>query len=590
MFINDLSISLMVIAGLRFIGFLIFLNLFLQQRHRKYLVLSLGWLIYMLGPIPNIINPEPAGNILHPLFGYSASVGTLFLLISVYLYFREINNILLNVVLIVPAAAIGLLIGFFNPVAGLIATVSQGIFLLVVLYLVIRHGTQFRGEKSGMSFFWLCSTLTFGLIHAFGFTLFFPGLPLSVRFVATFLINISLLEYFIYMDWEQSVKKLRESDERYRFIFNTAPVALIEEDTGRMCRMISTLKSRGIENAESYFLENREELAKLRAELKILEANNRALMLFGAETRAQLENGLDKIFVGDLSFPFVKSLDEGVSSPNRYSTHETVIRTLDDQRRDVIVSCYFPGDNNLNKKSIVSMVDITEKNEIRREIEKSLREKELLLQEVHHRVNNNLAIISSILGLQSRNVEDEKTRDLIQSMENRISTMALVHEQLYRSSDVKNINIASYLRELTEGLQVNLFNVGHSVNIMLDIEPVRCGIDGLIPLGLLVNEIVINAFRHAFRNTNSPCIFINMHRDSENYYLLSIRDNGKGIDRNEFEKLTDSTGFTIIDALVHQLGAEMSIETDGGTDFRIILPAERIGTGQDDEEVYRMKA
>jgi len=573
--INDLTISLLVLVGIRFIASLMFIMLFFHHLKIKYLILAVGWLIYMAGPIPDLISSGAVTQNLHPFFGFSAAAGTFFLMISLILYFRDIRPAILIPFIVSVITVMSIVILLFPEVSGTMATLTQGLLLICILILVFMKQTIVKKSKSTQSFFWLCSTLILGLFHAFGFTLIFGTVPLSVRFVMTFMINVSFLELFIYLDWEQSFDMVAESDARYRFLFNTAPVALFEEDCEEVKTILARLKGGRELNTEEFFSRNRDELKKIQFKLNILEVNNQTLSLFEADSREALQNNIDKLFVDDTYNILIKTL-HGMLNRAGYSSYETVIRTLKGNTKDVIMSCYYPERVNLDNKTVISMVDITEKNEVQKALEISLREKEVLLQEVHHRVNNNLAIISSILGLQSRAVEDPEMRGLIQSIENRISTMALVHEQLYTCRDLEDIDAGDYIRQLTDGLSINMYNDNKPVHIILELLPVKFSLNILIPLGMYINEIVSNSFKHAFVDTEKPEVRIRLFHENKDNYTLSISDNGVGLsDRLEFYK-AESTGFIIIDALAHQIEAELLINNENGTEFQLLLPDSKV--------------
>lgn len=573
MVINDLTISLMVLIGIRFIAFLIFILLFFRNFKTRYIVLALGWLIYMIGPIPDLFSNAAETLVLHPLFGFTATVGTFFLMVAVILCFRDVSIKIVISVISILVAGLGAIAIINHEFIGMMTVFAQGVLLICVFVLVIVNSKYLKNSKSNVSFFWLCATLILGLFHAFGFGLIFNDTHISIRFVITCLINVSLLEYFIYLDWEQSFKKLEESDARYRFLFNTAPVALIEEDSTGVMNYLKNIDVKNESDMDEYLKENPEEAKYIPPSMNIKEVNNQTLTLFQADSRKEMLENIDNLFIQETFHTLGESISSMVNG-NDYNSFETAVRTIKGEKRDVLVSCYYPESKNLNKKTIISMTDVTEKNEAQKAIEASLKEKEVLLQEVHHRVKNNLAIISSILGMQLLNTENADMKELISSITNRINTMAIVHDELYTNSSLDDIDIPDYIRQLTDGIQIGLFNGSKPIRMILDIAPVRFSINLLIPLGMLINEIVTNSIKHAFSNTEEPQIDVKLFSDDENSYILSIRDNGSGISKDDFYKRSDTTGFTIIDALVNQINAELSINKNNGTEFRLYLAKE----------------
>ncbi len=198
----------------------------------------------------------------------------------------------------------------------------------------------------------------------------------------------------------------------------------------------------------------------------------------------------------------------------------------------------------------------------------SLKEKEQLLKEIHHRVKNNLQIVSSLLSLQSETIKDEIFLNLISASRNRINSMALVHEMLYSAKDLKKIEAGVYIERLSQNIINTLskpdskiiftFNINN--NYFLDI-------DRIIPLGLILNEIITNSIKYAFKK-NEGEISIKMS-EFENKHVLEIRDNGIGFPKN-FNIETDSNlGLQLIKMLTEQMGAELKMDLAGGAAYKI---------------------
>ncbi len=211
--------------------------------------------------------------------------------------------------------------------------------------------------------------------------------------------------------------------------------------------------------------------------------------------------------------------------------------------------------------------DVTRRIKNEQMLEKSLEEKKVLLREVHHRVKNNMAIIIAFLSLQSMSIEDEKTKELLQTAENRIRTMALVHEFLYQDEHLKDVSLRDYVETLTADL-VQLF--GSTVKVSSEIIDISLEMDHLIPFGLLVNEIITNALKYAFRDshTGNPEITIRMSVDEMGVLHFSIRDNGAGMPDEEQYVNKHSIGLTLIDTLIQQINGEISVLVEEGTEYR----------------------
>ncbi len=212
--------------------------------------------------------------------------------------------------------------------------------------------------------------------------------------------------------------------------------------------------------------------------------------------------------------------------------------------------------------------DNTERKEIDRKIRDSLKEKEVLLQEVHHRVKNNLQVISSILNLQSSYVTDQGTLEILQESQNRIKSMSFIHETLYRTTDFSSINFSEYIRTLSYNLIQSYRLSNCQVEFLPDIDFVEMSIDQAIPCGLIVNELVSNALKYAYKDRDNGKLSIALKED-QGKISLRIADDGVGLPKNfKFEK-NDSLGIQLVYSLTEQLDGTIQVESDNGTTFLI---------------------
>ncbi len=213
--------------------------------------------------------------------------------------------------------------------------------------------------------------------------------------------------------------------------------------------------------------------------------------------------------------------------------------------------------------------DITELKRNEEQIKASLKEKDALLKEIHHRVKNNLQIISSILSLQEARVSDPASREVLADSRNRIKSMALIHERLYGSGNLSSIDFAEYLNSLMNHLSYSYGANGGRISARTDIEDLSLNIDIAIPLGLIVNELVTNSYKHAFPGEAAGEIFVELHKVSEKGYLLVVGDNGAGMPHDFDLDRTPSLGLQLVHALVQQTNSQVTIEREKGTVFRI---------------------
>src|SRR5258708_9324348 len=201
-------------------------------------------------------------------------------------------------------------------------------------------------------------------------------------------------------------------------------------------------------------------------------------------------------------------------------------------------------------------------------IQASLREKEALLREIHHRVKNNLQITSSLLRLQSRQIEDPATRALFDATQDRIRSMALVHEKLYQSTNLSRIDFPEYVKTLG-GLLLNSFGVDTStVRLEVDGNGVYLNIDVAVPCGLIVNELLSNALKHAFHDRRGGTIRIGIESD-DTRCRLTIADDGVGIPPAVNFDSSPTLGLRLVRGLVEQIGGTIHTVTSRGTDYRI---------------------
>ncbi|MEI7557180.1 histidine kinase dimerization/phosphoacceptor domain -containing protein [Candidatus Chlorohelix sp.] len=213
--------------------------------------------------------------------------------------------------------------------------------------------------------------------------------------------------------------------------------------------------------------------------------------------------------------------------------------------------------------------DLTEQKQTENRIRAALVEKETLLKEVHHRVKNNLQVLHSLLKLQEIAIKDPLVAELFIECQNRIKSMALVHEKLYQSENFSRVDMKTYIQSLTNNLLHSLNFISERVAIDLKIEGVLLNMDTAIPCGLLINELLYNAFKHAFPGERKGIVKIELSRDSRDMLRLLIADNGVGIPENLDPQNTETLGLQLVGMLTKQLDGKLEIQREGGTTFTI---------------------
>ncbi|MFC1503993.1 PAS domain S-box protein [Spirochaetota bacterium] len=226
-----------------------------------------------------------------------------------------------------------------------------------------------------------------------------------------------------------------------------------------------------------------------------------------------------------------------------------------------------------NKSPLIGGIglDITERKKAEEQIKRSLIEKEILIKEIHHRVKNNLQIISSLLSLQTKHIKDKKALEAFAESENRVHSMALIHNLLYRSKDISNISMKDYINSLVDYI-TNSYSHNSHVSVTIKVKDVHVDIDKLVPCGLIINELVSNIFKYAFPDNKKGTITISFHYDNKGHYILTISDNGIGIPKGFDIKRSESLGLTLVYTLTEQLDGKIKMTRNKGTKFTIRFP------------------
>ena len=253
------------------------------------------------------------------------------------------------------------------------------------------------------------------------------------------------------------------------------------------------------------------------------------------------------------------------------SKYELQIKRKDGMKRllSITASPLFNEDDYTG--SIGIFVDITEIREAEKKIKSQLREKEVMLQEIYHRVKNNLQIISSMLKLQASYVDDEYAIQLFRNCQHRVKSMSLVHEKLYRSDNLSRICFRDYTESLIKNLFASLNISGNRINYELDINDINLNISTAIPCGLIINELITNALKYGFPDDKQGLIKISMNKLDNGKLNLTVWNNG--IDLPKDFDMTDlsSFGMRLVDILTLQLEAELIIERNEGVAFSLIF-------------------
>ncbi|PSB32821.1 histidine kinase [filamentous cyanobacterium Phorm 46] len=228
----------------------------------------------------------------------------------------------------------------------------------------------------------------------------------------------------------------------------------------------------------------------------------------------------------------------------------------------------------INGQKVIQAVvrDITDRKRDEDRIKASLAEKEVLLKEIHHRVKNNLQVISSLLKLQSRYIQDDRVIEMLKESQNRVRSMALVHEQLYQSKDLSDIDFAEYIQNLSHNLFQAYEIHAEGVKLQTNIAPCSMNIDTAVPCGLIINELVTNSLKYAFTGQTQGKIKIDFNLDNNRVCVLTVSDSGIGFPQDLDYRNSRTLGLRLVGSLVKQIRGKIELLETAGTTFQITFP------------------
>jgi PAS domain S-box-containing protein len=333
---------------------------------------------------------------------------------------------------------------------------------------------------------------------------------------------------------KRTEEELQESEEKYKTLVENVPMGIYYSDFGGTFLY-------GNKKAEEIVGYKREELiGKSYLKLKLLDSKE-----IGKAIKLLAQNKLGR-----------------ATGPDEF-----VLNRKDGSKRSVeIYTKVIPIGG---KQVVLGMVeDITERERAEEQLKASLREKEVLLKEIHHRVKNNLQVISSLLYLRSKNIEDQEALEMFQDSRNRVRSMALVHERLYQSQDLARVDFAEYVRNLANYLFRSYGFNSNVIKLKINVDDVFLSIDTAVPCGLILNELVSNCLKHAFPKGGEGEIGIELCSNDDKF-TLTVGDNGVGLPKGLDFRKTESLGLQLVNTLVDQLEGTIELDRSDGTAFEI---------------------
>jgi len=331
-------------------------------------------------------------------------------------------------------------------------------------------------------------------------------------------------------------------------------------------RMVADLREKTVSKAyaDSIIGSMREILVVTDSDRRIRRVNSAALAELGFAEEELVGKPVEVLLA-----PEDAGLADHFTRETAGEGHERVLRTKDGGRVPVYCSVAPLRDASGRAQGFVCVaLNLAQRKAAEEQLRASLAEKELLLREVHHRVKNNLQVISSLLSLQTQEAADPRVAELFQESQGRIRSMALIHEQLYRSGMLAQVDFAEYLEQLTTQLAGTFDAAGQSIRLKLSAEPIPLPLDLAIPCGMIVNELVSNAMKHAFPQGEGGEIEVRFRREQDQYVLL-VCDDGIGVPPASGSEKPETLGMRVVEALVRQLGGAYQTERQQGTAFTV---------------------
>ena len=360
----------------------------------------------------------------------------------------------------------------------------------------------------------------------------------------------------------------------YQSLFDNSPIPIWDEDFSLVKQRIDVLKRNGVKHVKRYLLSNQEEVIYLASLLKVNAINQAVVALNEATNKEQVLTQYNELTTSKSLFYIILQA-EAIANNETHCEFDAELKTFKGNIRFVHFKwSVVKGYEDTYGRVHLTTTDVTERiKEENLRLQHSNREKEMLLKEIHHRVKNNLQIISSLLRLQARNMDDEKTKELLEISLGRIHSMATVHELLYRSSEYSRINFKEYLDSLVNSMTRTMVADSQQIQVELDIIELITAIDTAIPLGLLINEILTNSFKHAFQGKQQGKVYVRIRPLTIEKLEISVGDDGIGMSGSLTSSTPESLGFSLIQSLTEQLDGNITYQTgSNGTHYTLTIP------------------
>ncbi|AMX69864.1 MASE1 domain-containing protein [Leptospira borgpetersenii] len=370
---------------------------------------------------------------------------------------------------------------------------------------------------------------------------------------------------------------LEKSQIRYMGLFEHLPVAIIEADYSQLKQILDSLPFDIQGDAFSDYAETHPDFVRLCFDsIQVIGVNQETVNLLRVESADAVYKNW-KLFFSQDNFKVFRRVLRKIREKSYFYEVEVDFRVYDNTRLNIKIRWSVPpGFESSLSSVIVTLLDFTEIKSAERKLQLSLDEKEVMLKEIHHRVKNNLQVISSLLSMQSDYVQDKQSLSVFIESQNRLRTMSMIHEELYQSENLGKIQYSVYIEKLLNQL-FQVYGKSDSVVLVTVLESLDITINRAIPIGLIINELVSNSLKYAFPEgesiTRKPELRITLSKLDENLEMR-IEDNGIGMPFGFDLEDSNSLGLKLVNILVRQLGGKIDFSSDSkrGTQFKIHIP------------------
>lgn len=366
-------------------------------------------------------------------------------------------------------------------------------------------------------------------------------------------------------------QKRIEQERRYKSLFEDSPVPTWDEDFSKVKEYIDQLKAQGITDIRGYFENNEDAVNECSAKMIVNDINTAVIELNEAPDKEYMLQNFTML-IDSKSSEYAINQFVAIAEGQKSCEFDAELRTFNNNVVHVHLKwTVVKGYEETYEKVYLSTTDLTDRIVAENTtLRQSNHQKELLLKEIHHRVKNNLQIITSLLKLQANSIDDTRIIELFELSLHRINSMALVHDLLYRSDDFSKIKYGEYLERLVTPLVDSMKQLGSTVDLIIEAKDISLNINTSIPLGLLINEIITNSLKHGFSGRLKGEIYVRILPLEAPKFVLEIGDNGLGFTKNQDIEKAETLGLQLVTSLADQLlGEVIHLSKKEGTHYRI---------------------